>query len=188
MGLLVFWNLHWYFETIVFFNWYFETIVFFNWYFEKALLVFWYPSLVLWICQLVFWYPSLVLWMRQLVFWLRQLVFWFIGILNIGILNVGILNPFHFVLYLGSTEAKLTNRREIRTGFIFPAVPSSPHLNLPPWRHSSSPQPCWPSQLPTPVTTARRSSKSLPWDSSPTTALPGSRSCPVLFEDDLPPK
>ena len=80
MGLLVFWNLHWYFETIVFFNWYFETIVFFNWYFEKALLVFWYPSLVLWMCQLVF--------------WLRLLVFWFIGILNIGILNVGILNPF----------------------------------------------------------------------------------------------
>ena len=94
MGLLVFWNLHWYFETIVFFNWYFETIVFFNWYFEKALLVFWYPSLVLWMCQLVFWYPSLVLWMCQLVFWLRLLVFWFIGILNIGILNVGILNPF----------------------------------------------------------------------------------------------
>ena len=89
MGLLVFWNLHWYFETIVFFNWYFETIVFFNWYFEKALLVFWYPSLVLWMCQLVFWYPSLVLWMCQLVFWsfcwyfdwggkrlFFQLVFW----------------------------------------------------------------------------------------------------------------
>ena len=96
--LLVFWNLHWYFETIVFFNWYFETIVFFNWYFEKALLVFWYPSLVLWMCQLVFWYPSLVLWMCQLVFWLRLLVFWFIGILNIGILNVGILNPFRVEL------------------------------------------------------------------------------------------
>jgi len=55
MGLLVFWNLHWYFETIVFFNWYFETIVFFNWYFETTIFFNWYFEKAL----LVFWYHLL---------------------------------------------------------------------------------------------------------------------------------